>query len=125
MGAWIKANAPSCQVIGVVAAGAPAMKLSWEQNRLEATADTKTIADGIAIREPVPYALECMKSLVDEVLAIDDDVIASAMSFCRQYYGLVVEPAGAAGVAALLGNPNAFKDRTVATVFCGGNTTIT
>ena len=70
---WIKARAPACKVIGVVAAGAPAMKLSWEQNRHIDTAVADTIADGIAVRQPVDFALECMRGLVDDVLAVMED----------------------------------------------------
>lgn len=121
MGAWLRAALPSCRVVGVVAAGAPSMKLSWERDRPEATAGVSTAADGIAIREPVPYALDCMRPLVDEVLAAGEPAIEAATAFCRRHYGLVVEPAGAAGIAGLLQNPGMFAGRTVVTVLCGGN----
>ncbi|MCW5694422.1 MAG: pyridoxal-phosphate dependent enzyme [Pseudolabrys sp.] len=121
MGAWLKAAAPGCRVIGVVAAAAPAMKLSFDHARLETTATAATIADGIAVREPVPYALDCMREMVDEVLAVDEQSLGAAMAFCRDHYGLIVEPAGAAGIAALLEHKATFSGRTVATVLCGSN----
>ena len=121
MGAWLKAAAPACRVIGVVAAAAPAMKLSFDHARLETTATAATIADGIAVREPVAYALDCMREVVDEVLAVDEQSLSAAMTFCRDHYGLIVEPAGAAGIAALLEQGEAFAGRTVATVLCGSN----
>lgn len=121
MGAWLKAAAPACRVIGVVAAAAPAMKLSFDNARLETTATAATIADGIAVREPVPYALDCMRDVVDEVLAVDEQSLRAAMAFCRDHYGLIVEPAGVAGIAALLEHGKAFAGRTVGTVLCGSN----
>lgn len=122
MGAWLKAASPGCRVIGVVAAAAPAMKMSFDNARLETTATAATIADGIAVREPVPYALDCMRHVVDDVIAVEEQSLDAAMAFCRDHYGLIVEPAGAAGIAALLEHPQAFnKGRTVGTVLCGSN----
>lgn len=121
IGTWIKAKLPSCRVIGIVAAEAPAMLLSWRRGTCFATPSAPTIADGIAVREPVPYALESMKTTVDEVWTVDEDTIRSAMRFCRQHYGLVVEPAGAAGVAAALEHRGRLEGRSVATILCGGN----
>ncbi len=121
VGTWIKARIPSCRVIGVVAAEAPAMLLSWQRGTCFATPSAPTIADGIAVREPVPYALETMKTTVDDVWTVGEGTIRSAMHFCQQHYGLVVEPAGAAGVAAVLEHRGRFEGRSVATILCGGN----
>jgi len=121
MGTWMRHALPSCRVVGVVAAGAPAMKRSWELGRPQPTESAATIADGIAVREPVAYALACMRDCVDEVVAVDEPAIEAAVAFCREHYGLIVEPAGAAGVAGLLQHGGLFRDRTVATVLCGGN----
>lgn len=118
---WIKYDAPSCKVIGVVAANAPSMKLSWEQNTIMSTPYAPTIADVIAVREPVDFALECMKGLVDEVIAVDELMIVEAMKFCHRHFGLVVEPAGAVGVAAILESEYCRSQKTVATILCGGN----
>lgn len=121
VGTWIKARAPACRVIGVVAAGAPAMRMSWQSGRVLPTASAATIADGIAVREPVAYALECMKTTVDDVWAVEEASLVSAIRFCHRHYGLVVEPAGGAGVAALLEYPDRLAGRTVGTILCGGN----
>jgi threonine dehydratase len=121
IGAWIRARAPNCKVIGVVAANAPAMKQSWETNRLISTKTAATAADGIAVRECVPYALDCMRTTVDEVWEASEAAIRQARDFCRIHYGLVVEEAGAAGIAGLLENGANLKGLTVATILCGGN----
>ncbi len=121
VGAWIRAKAPGCRVIGVVASNAPAMKQSWETGRIVSTASAVTAADGIAVRECVPYALHCMKTTVDEVWEASEPAIRAARDVCRIHYGLVVEEAGAAGIAGLLEHGAGLRGCTVATILCGGN----
>lgn len=121
IGTWMKAKAPQCRVIGVVASAAPAMKQSFEGGTLVSTATAMTAADGIAVRECVPYALENMKSTVDELWEVNEDAIAGARRFCQEHYGLVVEEAGAAGLAGIMERKGQLAGRTVATILCGGN----
>ncbi|MBP2558189.1 threonine dehydratase [Neorhizobium galegae] len=121
IGAWIRTKVPNCRVIGVVAANAPAMKQSHETGRLVSTQTAATAADGIAVRECVPYALDCMRTTVDDIWEASEAAIRQARDFCRLHYGLVVEEAGAAGIAGLLENGAPLKGRTVATILCGGN----
>lgn len=121
IGTWIRAKAPGCKVIGVVAANAPAMKQSWETGQLVSTETAETAADGIAVRECVPYALDCMKTTVDEVWQVSEAAIHRARNFCLTHYGLVVEEAGVAGLAGLIENGSGLRDKTVATILCGGN----
>ena len=121
VGTWMRAQAPDCRIIGVVAANAPAMKRSWETGQLVSTASAETAADGIAVRECVPYALDCMKTTVDEVWEVSEDAICKARKFCLAHYGLVVEEAGVSGLAGLIENGSSLKGKTVATILCGGN----
>lgn len=119
---WVKAQAPRVQVVGVSAAGAPAMEQSWRSGTLVQTPSITTIADGIGVRIPVPEALQDLKGLLDEVLLVEDPTILQAMRLVHQHLGLVLEPSGAVGVAALLAHPQ-FKGQRVATILCGGNLT--
>lgn len=121
IGAWMTSASPSTRVIGVVAAQAPSMKDSWEAGKLLTTDDADTIADGIAVREPVQFALDTMRGVVDEVVAVQEQALQDAMRFCQRHYGLIVEAAGAAGVAALLSASQTFAGQRVATVLCGSN----
>ncbi|SMD03356.1 pyridoxal-phosphate dependent enzyme [Rhizobium sp. RU36D] len=121
IGSWIKSEAPNCRVIGVVAASAPAMKTSFETGTPVSTATAITAADGVAVRECVPYALDSMKTTVDEVWQVDEETITAARRLCLQHYGLVVEEAGAAGLAGILARKSDLAGLTVATIFCGGN----
>jgi threonine dehydratase len=120
---WVKAHAPNVQVIGVCAAGAPAMERSWRAGRVVQTESIQTIADGIGVRLPVPEAVQDLQGLLDEVLLVEDSLILQAMRLAHQHLGLVLEPSGAVGIAALLDHREMFAARRVATILCGGNLT--
>lgn len=123
IGCWMKAYSPSIRIIGVCAAGAPAMATSWRSQSMIETKTVNTIADGIGVRVPVPQALEDMKSVVDDVLLVDDSFLVEAMNLLLVEVGLIVEPAGAAGVAAALAYRERFTDALIVTPLCGGNVT--
>ena len=123
VGAWIKAHVPSTEVIGVCAEGAPAMALSLREGVMKTTEKVDTIADGIAVRVPVEEALSDLSGVVDELLLVDDETMVRAMRLLFWKMGLVVEPAGAAGVAALLAHRERFAGTLVATPLCGANLT--
>jgi threonine dehydratase len=98
---WLKAHAPRTRIVGVCATGAPAMARSFAAGHPVTTAGTDTIATALAISEPVPESLARILDLVDEIVLIDDDDLRSAQRLIAESLGLLVEPAGAAGVAAL------------------------
>ncbi|RIH86886.1 L-threonine dehydratase catabolic TdcB [Calidithermus terrae] len=123
VGHWVKAHRPEVAVIGVCAAGAPAMEQSWRSGRLVTHERIHTVADGIGVRLPVPEALEDLRGVVDDVLLVEDAVTLEAMRRLHRHLGLVVEPSGAVGVGALLAHGERFRGRRVATVLCGGNLT--
>lgn len=123
IGRWFKAHSPASQVIGVAASGAPAMVESWQRDAIVEHAQVATIADGIAVRLPVPEAVADMQGTVDEAILVSDEAILAAMKLLHEHLGLVVEPSGAVGVAAILSEPARFRDQLVATVLCGGNLT--
>jgi threonine dehydratase len=119
--AWMKSIAPTTKVLGAVAQGAPAMQLSFLRNEVVETKHVSTIADGIAVRVPVPFSLNAMRGIVDEVLLVSDELMLEAIRLAHQVLGLVVEPSGAAGLAAILGNKQRFRGQQIATIFAGGN----
>lgn len=121
MARWIKAASPSIRVVGVAASGAPAMSNSWRARKPIAEARVDTIADGVAVRNPVPEAVSDMLPLVDDVVLVDDNSMIKAMRLVHQHMGLVLEPSGALGVAAIDANKAAFHGKKVSTVLCGGN----
>jgi threonine dehydratase len=98
---WLKATSPATRIIGVCASGAPAMAKSFAAGRVVTTPGTDTIATALAISEPVPESLARVLALVDEIVLVDDDDLRTAQALITDSLGVLVEPAGAAGVAAL------------------------
>jgi threonine dehydratase len=119
----IKYYNPDTRIIAIQAKGASAMVDSWRSSSIVNYETSNTIADGIAIRLPIPQALKDMTGLVDDALLVDDNNIIEGMQLIHKHLGIVSEPSGAVGIAAILENPTYFKNQTVATVICGGNLT--
>jgi threonine dehydratase len=122
MARWIKHVAPDVRVVGVSSVTADAMEASWRSGTVIERASANTIADGIAVRTPVPEALEDMKGLVDDVVLVSEDGLVHAMKMMFDRAGLVIEPAGIAGVAAVLEHQHLRSER-LATILCGSNLT--
>lgn len=123
IGRWFKAASPKTKIIGVQSRGADAMEKSWRTGKIVVHQSVSTIADGIGVRVPIPEAVADMQDTVDDVLLVDDEYIIQAMKLVFDKAGLIVEPSGAAGVAAILSQPHIFKGLSVATALCGGNAT--
>jgi threonine dehydratase len=123
IGTALKALSPHTQIIAIQAEGAPAMIESWQRGRVMVSEKADTIADGIGVRVPVPQALTDMQGLVDAGLLVSEASIIEGMRLLHQHTGLVVEPSGAVGIAALLENRDRFAGLHVGTVLCGGNLT--
>ncbi|GEL23586.1 threonine dehydratase [Pseudonocardia sulfidoxydans NBRC 16205] len=113
--------APGVEVVCVQPAGAPAMTLSYRERRVVTTESTNTIADGVAGRCPIPEVLDDLLQVADDAVLVEEDSIVAGVRMLFEHAGLVVEPSGALGVAALLENRERFADRRVVTVVCGGN----
>jgi threonine dehydratase len=118
----VKALKPSVRIVGVQAQGCSAVKPSLAAGMPVAVAVAQTIADGIAVKRPGELTLPIIQALVDEVLEVSDDEIARAIVHCSQRAKLVVEGAGAAGLAALIaGKIKLESTDTVCALLCGGN----
>jgi threonine dehydratase len=120
---WVKAHQPATRMIGVCASGAPAMERSWRAGRLQETERADTIADGIAVTSPYAEALADLTGLIDDVLLVADETIVEAMRRAHRELGLVLEPSGAASLAALLAYRDRFAGQLVGAVLSGGNVT--
>jgi threonine dehydratase len=115
---WLKSRAETT-VIGVCASGAPAMARSFAAGRPISEAGRGTIAGAIAITDPVPESLARILELVDDVVLVDDDDIRAAMALIGESIGVLAEPAGAAGVAALSRHPDRLTGERVAVLLTG------
>lgn len=114
---------PGTQVIAIQPTGAPAMALSWRERTVVNTETIETIADGVAGRYPIPEVLDDLLQVVDDVMLVDDERIKDGMRHLFECAGLVVEPSGALGIAAILEDRERLQGRTVATIVCGSNIT--
>jgi threonine dehydratase len=123
MGCWLKHRSPQTRIVAVAAEGAPCMAHSFAAGQPLETQAVNTIADGIAVRVPVPFAVTCMPDTVDDVVLVSDELILEAMRLVRRHLGRAVEPAGAAGLAGLIRHRQDYSGARVATVLCGANLT--
>lgn len=113
---------PRVRIVGVQAAGCSAVRPSLAAGEPVTISAARTIADGIAVKRPGDLTLPLIQRLVDDVVEVDEDEIARAIAHCAQNMRLVVEGAGAAGVAALLaGKVPVSAHQIVVTPLAGGN----
>ncbi len=118
----MKALKPTVKIIGVQSAGCSSIKPSLAAGQVVTASSANTIADGIAVKRPGEITLRYIRELVDDVVVVTDDEIARGIAHCANSARLVVEGAGAAGVAALLSRKITLNQDDVAcTVLCGGN----
>jgi threonine dehydratase len=108
------------RVVGVQAAGAAAWPRSVAEQAPTALPTMRTLADGIAVGRPGDVTFRQVTALVEEIVTVDDDALSRALLYCLERAKLLVEPAGAAAVAALLEHPRRFPTPAVA-VLSGGN----
>lgn len=122
IGSAIKQLSPKTKVIGVVASGANAMKISFEKGCPQDGKSVRTIADGIAVRDVNKQNFQTICEVVDEIVEVDDEEIANAILFLLEKQKLIVEGGGAVTVAALLHHKFEYeKNSNIATVLSGGN----
>jgi threonine dehydratase len=115
----MKERAPNTRIIGVCASGAPCMALSWRAGHPVATDRSDTIAEGIEVRVPVPESVARLRVLVDDMVLVDDASLLDAMRLAADALGLLLEPSGAAGLAAL--RDHDLSGQRVTTVLTGSN----
>ncbi len=118
--AAVKAVRPEVQVVAAQASGAAAYPASLAAGHPVALAGMTTIADGIAVGCPGEVTFAHVRALVDRVVVVDEDALSRALLLCLERAKLVVEPAGAAAVAAVAEDPTSFASPVVAVV-SGGN----
>ena len=109
------------EIIGVVADGAPAVALSFEQGRLVNTNAAATFADGMACRVPVAEPIDIIRRGAARVVRVTEDEIAEAI---RAYYTdthNLAEGAGAAALAALVKERSSMQGKRVGLILSGGN----
>jgi threonine dehydratase len=116
----VKAKNPAVRVVGVQAEGAAAFPGSLAEGHPVPLPAMKTMADGIAVGLPGDITFAAVRDHVDEIRTVSEESLSRALLGVLERAKLVVEPAGAAGVAAVLDDPAGFPGPTVI-VLSGGN----
>jgi threonine dehydratase len=116
-----KAVNPRIEIIGVQSTLYPSMYRLMHGEDPGAPAAAATLAEGIAVKEPGRLTRRIVKALVSDILLVDDVAIEAAIEALIERQKLVVEGAGAAGLAAVLAAPDRLRGRRVGIVICGGN----
>ena len=116
----VKALRPDVRVVGVQAEEAAAFPPSLAAGVPVRLSEMHTMADGIAVGEPGAVSYAHVSELVDDVVTVSEESLSRAVLLCLERRKLVVEPAGAAAVAALIEHPGEFQTPIVA-ILSGGN----
>ncbi len=119
--AAIKQVNPRIRVYGVQAEGADAIAQSYAAGKLITTESAATIADGIAVKAPGDIAVELINRFADGMLTVSDSEIANAILLLMERCKQIVEPAGAASLAAVLSGKLDVRDKRVVCLLSGGN----
>ncbi len=114
-----KAMKPEIEMVGVQAELFPSMYSAVTGDERPCGGDT--LAEGIAVKAPGQFTRQIIAELVDEVLLVKEPKLEHSVSLLLQIEKTVVEGAGAAGLAAVLSNPERFAGKTIGLVLCGGN----
>jgi threonine dehydratase len=121
----IKNLNPNIKVYGVQASGAPSMRNSIRDGKIECLDHVSTIADGIAVKEPGPHTFQYVQQYVDEIVTVTDDEISAAILALIERQKLIAEGAGAASVAAAMFNKVPIQGKKTVCLVSGGNIDVT
>ena len=118
--AAVKALRPDVRVVAAQASGAASFPASLRAGHPVPLATMSTMADGIAVGCPGEVTFAHVRALVDDVVTVDEEALSRALLLCLERAKMVVEPAGAAALAAVMEDPKGFQGPVVA-VLSGGN----
>jgi threonine dehydratase len=112
---------PKIRIIGVQAAQAPSVYLSWRERRLVETPSCHTFAEGLATRTAFELPLSIMRDLVDDIVLVSEDELKAAIVLLLEKAHTIAEGAGAASTAAAIKLKEVLQGQTVVCVLSGGN----
>lgn len=117
----LKQMNPEIRIIGVEADGSQSMKLSVDSGQITSLKSIHTIADGIAVKTPGKLNFEAVRTLVDDLVVVNDAEIARTAYLLLQRAKILAEPAGVAAMAAVLYHKIPITNRKVVPIISGGN----
>jgi threonine dehydratase len=116
-----KALAPRIEIVGVQSSLYPSMYRLMRGEEAGPPADAPTLAEGIAVKEPGRLTRTVVRALVSDVVLVDEAMLESAVETLLDRQKLIVEGAGASGLAAILATPERFAGKRIGIVITGGN----
>ena len=121
----IKSLNPNIKVYGVQASGAASMVESLNHKKIERLDSVRTIADGIAVKEPGTHTFDICSHYVDDIVTVSDDEISTAILSLIEQQKLVSEGAGAVSVAAAMFGKLPIAGKKTICLVSGGNIDVT
>ena len=118
---YLKSINPRIKVVGVQAEGAPAIKQTFDNKKYTSLSAVNTIADGIAVKVPGDITTEIINDYADDVVTVSDAEISSAILNLLERCKQMVEPAGAASLAAVLSGKVDTRGKRTVCILSGGN----
>jgi len=116
----VKIKNPNVKIIGVESKSFPSMKNSLDSGKLETVDGGFTVADGMSVRTPGKQTFEIIRDMIDKIVLVDDEEIIKTIFLLMERSKVVVEPAGAAGLAYLVSKKPS-PGKNVVPILCGGN----
>jgi len=116
----VKTKYPNVKIIGVESKSFPSMKNSLDSGKLETVDGGFTVADGMSVRTPGKQTFEIIRDMIDKIVLVDDEEIIKTIFLLMERSKVVVEPAGAAGLAYLVSKKPS-PGKNVVPILCGGN----
>ena len=116
----IKTKNPNVKIIGVQSRSFPSMYESWKKGSITNIEGARTIADGISVKIPGQTTFSIINELIDDIVLVDDSEIIKAMFLLMERMKVVIEPAGAVGLAYLISNKPS-PGKKVVSILAGGN----
>ncbi|MDX1441694.1 MAG: threonine ammonia-lyase [Nitrosopumilaceae archaeon] len=116
----IKKTHPHVKVIGVQSRSFPSMYDSWKKGSITSVGGARTIADGISVKVPGQTTFSIINELIDDIVLVDDSEIIKAMFLLMERMKVVIEPAGAVGLAYLISKKPS-PGKKVVSILAGGN----
>jgi len=114
---------PAIEIIGVETAQFPSMYQTIQG--MEIQCGHRTMADGIAVKQPGHFSVDIVRRLVDDILLVEENQIEEAVLHLLEVEKTVVEGAGAVGLAAVYAHQNLFRDKKAGIILSGGNIDLT
>jgi threonine dehydratase len=116
----IKLKTDGVRVIGVQPERSPSMYNSWKSGKLSSIEESRTIADGLAVRKPGDITFDFVRRYVDDILLVSDEAIIQATTTLLTREHVLVEPSGAAALAGLLKHRRVTGKREKSVVIVSG-----